>query len=329
MNDYVIVSVATAAVVAGLYAVVRWRFGNGLLARIFGMNMPTIGITGYLGFLLGDRGVSVMTLTPTIIVGGVIVFGMIVLIQRGVVVKMQAQASSVMEVISGLSSTSSQAAATAEEQASAVAQVSSTIEEISRMSQTTADTSQKVVKAAGDAVAQGDRGIQSVGELVDIMKRFGQVTDFIEIVNQVAEQSNLLAVNAGIEAAKAGEHGRGFAVVASEVRNLAEQSKDAAKQIREIIAATDAGHRSAESTNKVISELAAVLRESSDMARQISGAAVQQAAGVKQLLDATGNLTTGGEQTAQASQEIKRAAENLSAVILHLNELIHGASAAA
>jgi methyl-accepting chemotaxis protein len=329
MSNYVFVGMVIIAAVIALYFIVRWRFGNGLLSRIFGMNMPTIGITGYLGFLVGDQGVTVMTMTLIIVVGVFIIFGMTLLIQRRIVVKVQTQASAVTDVITGLSGTSSQAAAIAEEQASAIAQVSSTIEEISRMSQTTAETSQKVVKTAGDAVVKGDHGILSVGELVEVIKRFGQITDFVEVVNQVAEQSNLLAVNAGIEAAKAGEYGRGFSVVASEVRNLAEQSKDAAIQIRQTVAATEAGHRSAQSTNSVISELAAVLKETSDMARQISGAAVQQAAGIKQLLDAMDNLTSGGEQTAQASLEIKYAADHLSEVSQHLNRLVYGSSAAA
>ncbi len=324
MNDFVIVGLVAAVAVTGLYGIVRWRYKNGLLSRIFGLNMPAIGLVGYLGFVLGSYGVTPATLISVAAGGVVVVMGMIVLIQRSIIVKVQTQTDTVATVITELSATSSQAAASAQEQAAAVAQVSSTIEEINRMSQTTAETSQRVVKTAGEAVTQGDRGLQSVGEVVRIIERFGQVTDFVEIVNEVAEQSNLLAVNAGIEAAKAGEYGRGFSVVASEVRNLAEQSKEAALQIREAIAATEAGHRSAQSTNLVITELADVIRSAADMARQISGSAVQQAAGIKQLSDAVGNLTLSGDQTAQAARQITQSAENLSGVTRQLNFLVHG-----
>jgi len=133
-----------------------------------------------------------------------------------------------------------------------------------------------------------------------------------------------LAVNAGIEAAKAGEFGRGFAVVASEVRNLAEQSKDAARQIREAIEQTKNGQRAIVATDAVITSLGTVLQENSGRARQISGATVQQSAGIKQISDAMSNLIQGGKDTALAAQQIESAGNDLIKVSQRLATLING-----
>jgi len=283
-------------------------------------------VVGYMGFIFGDYGVTIPVTTISFAVAITFTVLMVTVIQRSIVVRIREQAESVLSVVTNLSTTSQQAAASSEEQASAVAQVSSSIEEIHRMSQTTTDTSQQVVKVADEAVAQGHVGLESVREVVRVMERFAQATDFVQVVGEVAEQSNLLAVNAGIEAAKAGELGRGFSVVASEVRNLAEQSKDAAKQIREVIGQTKEGQRALTITDSVISGLGSVLQETSDKARQISGAAVQQSAGIKQISDAMGNLTQGGRDTAAASQQIKQAAEELMQVSRLLSILVQGES---
>lgn len=324
MNDYIkVAAVATIAVVV-CYLLVRWRAGNGLLTRIFSVVMPTIGITGYITFIMGKQGITTITLTLTSLVGVSTVFVMIFFIQRAVVVKVRSEAEAVVAVASGLNATSQETAASAEEQASAVSQVSSSIEEIHRMSRTTAESSQEVVTAAASAENHGRSGMDSVKEVLHVMERFAQSTSFVEVVSHVAEQSNLLAVNAGIEASKAGEYGRGFAVVATEVRSLAEQSKTAAKQIREAINETKVGQKAISATDEVITKLAQVLRETSDKARQISGAALQQSAGIKQISDAMTNLTQGGKNTALAAQQIRRSGDDLMKVSHRLTLLISG-----
>ena len=194
------------------------------------------------------------------------------------------------------------------------------------MSQSTTENSQAVVKVAENAETQGRQGLESVREVMHIIDRFAQTTDFIEIVGEVADQSNLLAVNAGIEASKAGEFGRGFAVVATEVRTLAEQSKEAARQIREAIKQTQVGQKAITSTDAVITALAAMLQTTSDKARQISGAAVQQSAGIKQISDAMNNLTQGSKDTAVAAQQIEQAGDILLKVSQRLTNLISGQS---
>lgn len=327
MNEYVVMGIIAVLGAFSLYIGVRLKTGDGVLTQIFAVVMPTIAANGIGGFIFGKQGVSLPIVAAVVTVTGGCVVIMIVFIQRNIIGRIRQQAETVIGVVDNLSATSQEATASAEEQSSAVAQVTSSIEEIHRMSRTTSDTAQQVVSVADQAVAQGHDGLKSVRDVVEIMNRFAQAVDFVQIVGEVAEQSNLLAVNAGIEASKAGNLGRGFSVVASEVRNLAEQSKGAAKQIREAINQTNLGQEALVTTDRVISQLGDVLQDASDRSRQISGAAVQQAAGIKQISDAMNSLTQGSKASALTSQQIRQAAEKLTQVSKQLVTLIDGSSA--
>lgn len=322
MTDYIIVGIVASITVLLLLLVVRFRFGDSLMTRLFSFIMPAMGATCYTSFVLGKQGGELHVLAFAVLVSVVCVVTMIAIIQHFIVNRIKKQADSIYGVVSNLSTTSQQAAASAEEQASTVNQVTSSVEEIHQMSKSTAEISQRVVNLADEAVDQGHKGLDSVQKVVGIMERFSQATDFVQVVGEVAEQSNLLAVNAGIEAAKAADHGQGFSVVATEVRNLAEQSKEAASQIRQAINQTSAGQTALTDTEKVINSLAEVLKEASDRARQISGASMQQSAGIKQIFEAMGNLSQGGRDTANTSQHIKKAISELTDVSQQLALLV-------
>lgn len=326
MNEYVVTGLADCVAALIIYIGVRLRFGNGLLTRLFRIVIISIVVVGYIGFILGKQGISLEGLILTVVVAGTLIVLTVIVIQRTIITRIKVQADNVLGVANNLSATSLQAASSAEEQASSVAQITSSIGEIHHMSQTASDNSQSVVEVADQAVLKGHEGLDSVRDVVQVMERFAQATDFVQVVGEVAEQSNLLAVNAGIEAAKAGEFGRGFAVVATEVRTLADQSKEAARQIREAIEQTSTGQSKLAKADEVISALGSVLREASDKARQISGASVQQAAGIKQISDAMGGLTQGGRDTALASKQIQEAVVQLNEVSSKLVELVSGRS---
>ncbi|MBN2527929.1 MAG: hypothetical protein JXR76_16185 [Deltaproteobacteria bacterium] len=326
MKEYLVLAIIGVVAASFLYLVVRFRFGNGLLSKFFSIVMPSITITTYFGVVLGKQGITPLAVSLAILACISCIGMMIFFIQRFVISRIDAQSEVVLNVVSNLSATSRQTAASAGEQAAAVAQVTSSMAEIHQMSATTTNTSQEVVKVADEAMVQGQKGLESVRQLAMVMDRFAQATDFVQTVGEVAEQSNLLAVNAGIEAAKAGEYGRGFSVVAAEVRSLAEQSREAARQIRDAILQTQKGQSALSVTDTVISDLAAVLRQASEQARTISGAAMQQSAGIRQVTDAMNDLNTGGQDTASAARQIQEAADNLYQVGRQLALLVRGSS---
>ena len=151
-------------------------------------------------------------------------------------------------------------------------------------------------------------------------------------VNDIAEQTNVLALNAAVEASRAGEHGKGFAVVASEVKSLAEQSKKATAQVRQILGeiqqATNSAVLSTEQGTKAVTEasdvvaqagatintLTQTLSESSRSAKQISASAAQQATGVTQLKEGIDNINRVTKENIVALQQIEQSAQSLREV---------------
>jgi methyl-accepting chemotaxis protein len=324
MNDYLIVIIAAIFASVFLSVLVQWRFGNGLMSKLFRVVMLSIAVIGNIGFLLGKQGITGLTFSVTVGVAVALVLMMVVVIQKTIIIRVQTQADAASGVITDLLATSAESAASSEQQVSAVAQVNSALSEIHQMSQSTADTSQDVVKVAEQAVEKGRQGLDLAREALRIMELFSGATDFVDVVNQVAERSNLLALNASIEAAKAEKYGRGFAVVAEEVRNLAERSREAAQQIRKTIHHSENGRKAVQSTNTVIESLASVLSDSSEKSRKISGASVQQSAGISQIAEAMNSMVQSGEHTANTSKQIKKAAEQLKQINRELSLLLYG-----
>ena len=227
-----------------------------------------------------------------------------------------------------------QTSAQATEHADAVIQITSRAEEFSREGQRDVDGSITAVESLGQHV----RAI--AGTITDLSERSLQIADIITTVKEVAEQSNMLALNAAIEAAKAGDHGRGFAVVAMEMRNLAEQSRVAAGEVRGIlgevqkgtrnaVSATDEGSKRAKevvdlarSAGGTIQGLVEVIRESALAARQIAGNTRQQTIGVEQIVSAITELSSATADTVDGTRQIEKVVQNLTRLSGRLTELV-------
>jgi methyl-accepting chemotaxis protein len=266
---------------------------------------------------------------------------------REMVGAMQSGAKDLSKSANEISAATQQAASTASEQQATVTQVNTTTEELQQTAKASAHSADTVMESSEQAANRGREGLASVEDANETMnviservkeiaaktlhlsEQNNQVGEIIMTVNEIAEQSNLLAVNASIEAAKAGEQGRGFSVVATEVRNLSEQSKRCTRQVRtildEISKATQSAVMSAEegtkrvedgreavqSVQQVIGELSNVLDENSDNARQIAGASSQQSAGVQEIGRAIEALAQASSSSAEGTRSLEGAATNL------------------
>ena len=251
----------------------------------------------------------------------------------------------------------SQHTASANEQSAAVNQVTATVSEAQASSQQAAAKAGEVVDLAQAAQQVGQDGAIAVENILAGMQdirtkvegiahnilalseQTQQIGDIISSVNDIADQSNILAINAAIEAAKAGEQGKGFAVVAGEVRNLAEQSKQATMKVRTILGdiqkatnsavlVTEQGTRGVEvgvmltqRAGDVISQLAATIRTATQSAQQIAGASRQQSVAMDQIAQAMREINQATMQFVAGARQSQTAAEGLNDLARQLLQL--------
>ena len=310
-QSLVLLFIITLATISILIGFSRYYFKGGLGVKIFSLIAPAMGTIGYMGFFVGRIFTFKSFLLAMVIMVTAAILAMLKL--NNIVVKQyQKRIGELMASVSQISATAQQTSATAAEQSSAVNQVTATIEELDKMSANATESAERVLITAGESVEKGEQGISKLNDAVQIIDAIARVREVVDTVNNLSEQSNLLAVNAAIEAAKAGEAGRGFSVVATEVRNLATQSKQAMIQIADAISRTEEGKHSIEEVYQVVTDLAKVLQASSDDARLISGVANQQSIGTRQISSAMVNLSEGSQQTAAATEQLKGAVSNLT-----------------
>jgi methyl-accepting chemotaxis protein len=254
------------------------------------------------------------------------------------VVSLREITSEIVEGVNVLASSSSeimastnQVASGATETAAAVSETTSTVEEVKQTALAASQKARNVADSAQKAVQAAQAGRRSVDESIAGMGRIqGQVTaiadsivrlseqsqtigEIIATVNDLAEQSNLLAVNAAIEAAKAGEQGKGFAVVAQEVKSLAEQSKEATSQVRTILndiqKATNAAVLATEQGNKAVEAGVRQSQEAGEAIRQMSESIDESAQAALMISASSQQQLTGMDQVALAMENIKQASE--------------------
>ncbi|SFD58697.1 methyl-accepting chemotaxis protein [Massilia yuzhufengensis] len=204
-----------------------------------------------------------------------------------------------------------------EQQASSLEETASSMEELTSTVKQNADNARQanVLAEAASQVAQRGGAVigQVVGTMTEIDASAGKINDIIGVIDSIAFQTNILALNAAVEAARAGEQGRGFAVVASEVRNLAQRSAAAAKEIKGLI--SDSSSKVA-SGSKLVGEAGATMQEIVDSVRrvtdimgEISSASQEQTAGIEQINQAVVEMDHVTQQNAALVEEAAAAAE--------------------
>ena len=208
-----------------------------------------------------------------------------------------------------------------EQQASALEETSASMEELSSTVQANAENARTANQLAVSASTVAVQGGDVVAEVVTTMKGINdsskKIADIISVIDGIAFQTNILALNAAVEAARAGEQGRGFAVVASEVRNLAQRSADAAKEIKTLIHASvervELGTTLVDKAGATMSEVVSAIRRVTDIVGEISAASSEQSAGVAQVGDAITEMDQATQQNAALVEQSAAAADSLKA----------------
>jgi methyl-accepting chemotaxis protein len=208
---------------------------------------------------------------------------------------------------------------------------------VAKVSQNGQKAVEETVKGMNRIREQMDSIAQTVVRLSEHSQSIGGI---IASVTEIADQSNLLAVNAAIEAAKAGEQGRGFAVVAQEIKNLAGQSKQATAQVRNILndvqkatgaavmateqgsKAVEAGVKQSEQAGEAILILAESINEAVQAATQILASSQQQVVGMDQIGVAMQNINQAGTETAVSMVQAEKSAKNLNELGQKLKEMV-------
>ncbi len=206
-----------------------------------------------------------------------------------------------------------------EDAAASIAQTAASVEEIASTIRASVDNAHQANRLAGQASDVASRGGDAVHRVVDTMAGIQQssrkITDIIGVIDGIAFQTNILALNAAVEAARAGEQGRGFAVVASEVRNLAQRSAEAAKEIKQLITRSveqvDSGSSLVGSTGEIIGEVVEQVRRVSALVSEITVSSSEQNDGVGQINLAITRLDQTTQQNASMVEQTAAAAERL------------------
>ena len=278
---------------------------------------------------------------------------------------MQSQVSAIKTLTTKISSISKETegtmtnlASSAAQQAAAVNETAATVEEMEKAGQSSAVNAKHIVAAAEKTAEASKRGRQTVEKTYEIIMQIKdeshdiseksknllnaveEVGNIIQSVNSIAEQSKILAVNASIEAAKAGEFGSGFAVVAQEVKDLAQQSKDATLQITGTLTAIRGAietmvstaqrgkERTAEGVNTianagaVMNDLSEAIRENSDFAKLIATNIQQQTIGLTQIAAAIEEINTTALENQSISRSIVQGTKQMSETFDQLSDMV-------
>lgn len=322
-------------------------------------------LDGILEELVEDGLSAIMASQATMIIFGLLTIAVsvvIVIVLFRIINKISSELKEGITVLgesaAEIQTTVAEVSAGAAETASSISETTTTIEEVRQTSMVSGKKAQKMMENAQKAAEISEQGLESsqlmvegmhkidkqmqlihqtITKLSDQNRSIGEITS---TVSDIADQSNLLAVNAAIEAAKAGEHGRGFSVVAQEIRLLSEQSKKSTAQVKEILSeiqnsiqraadtiatgsgTVEEGIRLVAEDRKVVETLTETIEESMQSSIQISSSSQQQMTGMEQIVPAMENIKQASDQNLEAIHQVKDASAELNELGKRLKQII-------
>ncbi len=217
-----------------------------------------------------------------------------------------------------------------ENQASSLEETASSMEEITSTIKHNSDNARQANQLSHSASSVAQKGGDVVSQVVDTMGSINdsskKIVDIIAVIDGIAFQTNILALNAAVEAARAGEQGRGFAVVASEVRNLAQRSASAAKEIKELIndsvEKVGQGSRLVDQAGATMKEVVESVKRVSDIISEITAAGLEQSTGIEQINLAVTQMDQMTQQNAALVEEAAAAADALQKQAQNLSRVV-------
>ncbi|AWM39068.1 Methyl-accepting chemotaxis protein II [Gemmata obscuriglobus] len=229
-----------------------------------------------------------------------------------------------------LSSASEEISSGAQEQASSLEETAGALQEITSTVKQSADNAQQARQLASGSKEIAEKGRQVVSSAVEAMGEINgsskKIAEIITTIDEIAFQTNLLALNAAVEAARAGEQGRGFAVVATEVRNLAQRSATAAKEIKSLIndsvKKVDAGTELVNKSGDTLAEIVISVKRVTDIVAEIAGASKEQSGGIEQVNKAVSQMDTVTQRNASQTEEMSATAQTLTDQAGQLRDLV-------
>jgi len=238
---------------------------------------------------------------------------------QNMVADIKTSAETIKVASAEISSGNADLSARTESQASSLEETSSSMEHLTDTVKQNADNARQANQLVGSASDVAVKGGEVVSQVVTTMSEINnsskKIVDIIAVIDGIAFQTNILALNAAVEAARAGEQGRGFAVVAAEVRNLAQRSASAAKEIKTLINDSvdkvNVGSQLVDQAGHTMEEIVASVKRVSDIMTEITAASQEQSAGIQEIGQAVGQMDEMTQQNSALVEEAAAAAESM------------------